>query len=88
MMFAGDFDLSVFDYEYNNKVKSFFDLVYQHNLIPTINKPTRVGKNSAMVINHIITEYVFICYCKTPILRTDLTDRFSIVIALKNDGPS
>ena len=46
-MFAGDFDLSVLDYEYNNKVKNFFDLVYQHNLIPTINKPTRVGKNSA-----------------------------------------
>ena len=39
------------------KVKSFFDLVYQRNLIPTINKPARVGKNSATAIDHIITDY-------------------------------
>ena len=44
MMFAGDFNMNVLDYEYNGKVKSFFDLMYQRNLIPTINKPTRVGK--------------------------------------------
>ena len=44
MMFAGDFNISVLDYEYNKKTKSFFDLLYQRNLIPTINKPTRVEK--------------------------------------------
>ena len=38
-MFAGDFNINVLDYEYNRKVKSFFDLMYQHNLIPIINKP-------------------------------------------------
>ena len=25
MMFAGDFNMNVLDYEYNGKVKSFFD---------------------------------------------------------------
>ena len=44
MMFAGDFDMNLLDYEYNKKVKSFFNLMYQRNLIPTINKPIRVGK--------------------------------------------
>ena len=88
MMSAGDFNLKVLDYEYNRKVKSFFDLTYQHNLIPTINKSTSVGKNSATAIDHILTDYVLTCDFKTAILKTDLTDHFLMVIALKNDGPS
>ena len=88
MMFAGDFNMNVLDYQFNGKVKSFFDLMYQRNLIPTINKPTRVGKNSATAIDHIITDYVLTCDFKTAILKTDLTDHFPIVIALKNHGPS
>ena len=55
VMFAGNFTINVLDYEFNRKVKSFFDLTYQRNLIPTITKPTRVGKNSATAIDHIIT---------------------------------
>ena len=77
MMFAGDFNMNVLDYEYNGKVKSFF-----------INKPTRVGKNSATAVDHIITDYVLTCDFKIAILKTDLTDYFPIVIALKNYGPS
>ena len=88
MMFAGDFNVNVLNYEYNGKVKSFFDLMYQRNLIPTINKPTRVGKNSATAIDHIITDYVLTCDFKTAILKVNLTDHFPIVIALKNYGPS
>ena len=88
MMFAGDFNMNVLDYEYNSQVKSFFDLIYQRNLIPTINKPTRVGKNSATAIDHIITDYILTCDFKTAILKTDLTDHFPIVIALKNDVTS
>ena len=65
--------------------------MYQRNLIPTINKPTRVGKNSHhnnVNFDHIITDYVLTCDFKTAILKTDLTDPFPIVIALKNYGPS
>ena len=62
--------------------------MYQRNLIPTINKPTRVGKNSAMAIDHIVTDYVLTCDFKTAFSKTDLTDHFPIVIALKNHGPS
>ena len=88
MMFAGVFNMNVLDYEYNGKVKSFFGLIYQRNLKPTINKPTWVGKNSATAIDHIITDYVLTCDFKTAILKTNLTDYFPIVIALKNYGPS
>ena len=56
--------------------------MYQRNLIPTINKPTRVGKNSATAIDHIITDWVLTCDFKTAILKTDLSDHFPIVITL------
>ena len=54
-MFAGDFNRNVSDYECNEKVKRFFDLMYQSKFVPTINNPSRVGKNSATTIDHIIT---------------------------------
>ena len=60
MVLAGDFNMNVLDYEYNTKVNSFFDLIYQRNLIPTINKSTSVGKNSAMTTDHIIADYLLI----------------------------
>ena len=88
MMFVGDFHMNVLDYEYNGRVNIFFDLMYQHNLIPAINKPTRVGKNSATAIDHIIRDCVLTCDFIIAILKIDLTDHFPIVIALKNDGPS
>ena len=62
--------------------------MYQCNLIPTINKPTSLGKNSATAVDHILTDYVLACDFKTAILKTNLTDNFLIVIALKNDRPS
>ena len=37
MVLAGDFNMNVLDYEYSTNVNSFFDLIYQRNLIPTIN---------------------------------------------------
>ena len=86
-MFAGDFNMNVLDYEYNGKAKRFFDLIYQRNLIPTINKLTRARKSAATAIDHIITDYVLTCDFKVAILKTDLTDLFPIVLALKNYGP-
>ena len=86
MMFAGDFNITVLNYEYNRKVKRFFYLMYQRNLIPPINKG--VGKNSVTANDQIITDYVLTCDFKTTILKTDLTNHFPVVIALKNDGRS
>ena len=36
---AGDFNLNVIDYETVMKVKNFFNLIFEHGLIPVINKP-------------------------------------------------
>ena len=61
--------------------------MYRYNMIPTINKPTRVGKNAATAVDHIITNCIVDCQFKTAILKTDLTDHFPIAMALKTDKP-
>ena len=84
---AGDFNINALDYEQNKEVQSFFNLIYQCNMIPTINKPTRVGKNSATAIDHIIPNCIAGSQFKTAILKTVVTDPFPIAMALKTDGP-
>ena len=84
---AGDFNINALDYEQNKKVQSFFNLMYRYNMIPTINKPTRVGKNSATAIDHIIANCIVDCQFKTAILKTDVTDHFRIAMTLKTDEP-
>ena len=61
--------------------------MYRYSMIPTINKPTRVGKNSATAIYHIIANYMVDCESKTAILKTDVTDHFPIAMALRTDEP-
>ena len=51
-------------------------------MIPTIKKPTRVGKNSATAIDYIIANCIVDCQFKTAILKADITDHFPNVMAL------
>ena len=80
---AGDFNINALDYEQNKKVQSFINLMYRYSMITTINKPTRVGKNSATAIDHIIANCIVDCQFKTVILKTDVTDDFPIAVALR-----
>ena len=52
---AGDFNLNVLDYNKNEKVTKFLNLTFEYGFVPVINKPTRVTKNTAPAIDHIIT---------------------------------
>ena len=58
MVLTGDFNINALDYEQNKKAQSFFNLMYRYNMIPTINKPSRVGKNSVAAIYHIIANCI------------------------------
>ena len=76
------------------KVRTFFSDLCKpiHDIIncstlPTIKKPTRVGKNSATVIGHIIANSIVDCHFKISILKTDVTDFFAIAMVLKTDEP-
>ena len=73
VMLAGYFNMNVLEYEYNKKAKRFFNVMCQRNLVLTINKSRRIGRNSDF---------------ETAILKTDVTDHFPVVITMKIYGPS
>ena len=57
--------------------------MFRHGLIPTINKTTRVTKNTAAAIDHIITHSVINAKFKTGIVKADISDHFPIFFIFK-----
>ena len=64
----------------STKILNFSDLIFQHGLIPIINKPTRVTKRNATAIDHIITNSYLSSKLKTGIIRTDIPDDLPIFL--------
>ena len=57
--------------------------MFQYNVQPTINKPTRVTRNTATTIDYIITNTVISgIHHRSGIIKTDTSDHFPIVFAL------
>ena len=56
-MIVGNTNLNLIDNEKNIKVKNYLNLLFQKNFIPVINRPTRVSRNNATIIDHINTNY-------------------------------
>ena len=84
MFFLGDYNLNCLDYEKNTKVRSFLNLLFSYGMIPTINKPTRITKNTATAIDNIFINSFFNSSLMTGIIKTDISDHFPIFIATKN----
>ena len=61
--------------------------MYRYNMIPTINKPKSVGKNSATAIYHFIVNCIVHCQFKTAILKTDVIYHFRNSTILRKDEP-
>ena len=60
MILSGDFNINMLDFEQNRKVQNFVNLMFQFDLVPTINKPTRVTNKTISAIDHIITHSIYI----------------------------
>ena len=58
IIFAGDLNINILNEESNKKVQHFLSSMFQYNMIPTLNKPTRVTRNTAAAIDHTITNTV------------------------------
>ena len=83
VILAGDFNINVLDFEQNNKVQNFVNLMFQFGLVPTINKPTRVTNKTISAIDHIIINSIYSNDFKTGIIKTDISDHFPIIYAFK-----
>ena len=80
---VGDFNINILDFNESKIVQNFVNLMFRHGLIPTINKPTCVTKDTATEIHHIITNSVINAEFKTGIVKTDISDHFPIFLIFK-----
>ena len=86
---VGDLNLNLINYHSDPKVRNFVNLIFQHNLVPIVNKPTRVTKNNATLIDYIITNSFIDQENLTGILKTDISDHFPIFnISMKHGRDS
>ena len=47
VILIGDFNIYLLDFDKNKRVQSFLNLMFHFGMIPTINKPTRVTRDSS-----------------------------------------
>ena len=57
--------------------------MFEYNMIPTINKPTRVTSYTAIVIDNIITNSIFDNDFENAIIKTNVYDHFPIIFTIK-----
>ena len=74
----GDFNLNCLNYKENYEVKDFYNNIFQHSVIPLINKPTRVTSKTATLIDNIITNSFFEASLKKGIIKTSISDHFPV----------
>ena len=79
----GDTNLNLIDYEANIKVKNYLNLLFQKNFIPVINKPTKVPRNNATIIDHINTNHFLNNDMHSGIITAGISDHFPIFLISK-----
>ena len=74
------YKFNLLDHSTNLKVKEYLNVVFQILLIPMINKPTRVSKSNATIIDHILNNWFLITDCSTGIIKIHISDHFPIFL--------
>ena len=55
LILTGDFNLNLLEYNQSSPVSAFLDLLYSHNLLPSISLPTRITLESKTLIDNIFS---------------------------------
>ena len=75
----GDYNINLLNYDSHNATAEFADLLYANSFIPLINRPTRVSRFSATLIDNIFTNnFQNIHKSHQGILVTEISDHFPI----------
>ena len=73
------------DYIKNKKVVKFMNLTFEYGLVPVIDKPTRVTKNTATAIDHIVTNSLLHRAINTGTIKLDISDHFPIFLKAETE---
>ena len=70
---CGDFNVDLLKYDTHGDTSNFIDQLYSHGLHPLINRPTRITRTSASIIDNIFTNELQISQL-SGLLINDLSD--------------
>ena len=79
-----DHNLDLMKNDKHKPTKEFIELNLEHELIPTITKPTRITKNSATLIDNIIIGRNYQSAYISMVLLTDLSDHCPTMLEMSN----
>ena len=74
----GDYNINILSAETHTMSGEFLEIMFSNMFVPLINKPTRVGKTSATIIDNILTNSKHFDSCLSGIFYTDISDHFPV----------
>jgi hypothetical protein len=74
----GDYNINLFNSDSHSQTSDFLDTCFSNNFLPLINKPTRITKYSATLIDNIFTNDVINSSISQGIFLADVSDHFPI----------
>ena len=74
----GDFNVNILHADKHETTSEFIEMMFSNMFVPLINKPTRISKTSATIIDNIFTNSKDLKDSFSGILYTDITDHFPI----------
>ena len=79
-LLTGDFNINLLDYDTCVAAQGFLDMIFSHSFLPLIDKPTRITKTSATLIDNIFTNILPLP--KSQILISDISDHLPIFTSI------
>ena len=74
----GDFNINLLNEDTHIQTSQFLDTLYSNLLFPLITRPTRIGRESATLIDNIFTNDLELNGLLNGVLFTDISDHFPI----------
>ena len=74
----GDYNLNLLNLRNHRQTSEFIESLFSYSFMPLINKPTRVGRNSATLIDNIFCNSLQEKNLFNGVFQTDISDHFPI----------
>ena len=85
LFLVSDLNINSLDYSRNTHVHDFFNIVFENGIFPVINRPTRVTKSTATVIDYILTNTIIDSHIQSGIIKTDISNHFAVFSLIKTN---
>ena len=77
-----DLNINSLDYWINPNVRDFFNLIFQNDVSPLVNRPTRVTKISVTIIDHVLHHTIIDSKVQSGII-TDISNHLVVFALIK-----